>query len=77
MKRINIESALSQKDIIGRLNTISQTKTTLERISNNINRLKNGLLEEKILNIINARVDADLKRNIANVEARNVLKIPK
>ena len=71
-ERINIESALSQKDIIGRLNTISQTKTTLERISNNINRLKNGLLEEKILNIINARVDADLKRNIANVEARNV-----
>lgn len=71
-ERINIESALSQKDILGRLNTISQTKKTLERISGNITQLKNGLLSEKITNIIDARLDADLKRNIANVEAKNV-----
>lgn len=71
-ERIGIESALSQKDIFGRLNTIAQTKKALERVSGNIIQLKNGLLSEKITNIIDARLDADLKRNIANVEAKTV-----
>lgn len=71
-ERIAIETALSQKDVAGRLKVITQDRIVYQRVKDGIAKLKAVMTDETIQAVITARNDANKKRNIANEEAKKV-----
>lgn len=71
-ERINSEAALAQKDVVGRIQAITQDKLALQRVKASIDTLKSGLADTVILAFISAKNDANMKRHIATEEAKKV-----
>lgn len=71
-ERVAIEVALSQKDIVGRLQSIGQERLALQRVKSSLGSLKSALTNEVISALIVAKNDAFAKRNIANEDAKAV-----
>jgi len=71
-ERVKIEGALSQKDILGRLQSIGQERLALQRVKSSLSNLKSALTNEVINALIVAKSDAAAKRTIANEDAKKV-----
>jgi energy-coupling factor transporter ATP-binding protein EcfA2 len=71
-ERISIEGNLAQKDIIGRLQTISKERITLEQVKGNFLSLRDALSNAEIENLLASRRDAGAKRKAAGEDAEKV-----
>lgn len=66
------EAILKQQDIAGRLKELERQKKLLDQFEVELGAIRNGLTEEKLGALVNARRDAAEKRKAASVDAEHV-----
>jgi energy-coupling factor transporter ATP-binding protein EcfA2 len=71
-ERLKIETSLKQQDISGRLKELERQKKLLTQFENEVKGLRDGLSDDKLLAVLNARRDAAEKRKAATHDAERV-----